>query len=629
MSNSNQFQLLSQKRYLPFFITQFLGAFNDNLYKNALIVMFSFSAISIMGLDSDVLINFAAVIFILPFFLFSATAGQLADKFDNSTLMQYVKLMEVIIMICAAIGFYFESHEILLFVLFLMGTQSAFFGPVKYGYLPRVLNKEELIGGNGMTDMGTFLAILIGMIVGAHTIMIQNGTIIVSTMVVFFAFMGYLSARKIPPTGAASPDLKFNLNPASETLKIIKYCHSNRTVFLSVIGISWFWFYGSIIITQIPNFTRNYIYGDEGVFVLLMGIFSVSVGIGSLLCEKLSGGRIEIGLVPLGSLGLTVFAVDFYLTASYSLNPIAGQLYNVAEFMNYYAHWRIMFDVFMIGISSGFYIVPLYALIQSLTEQGHISRVIAANNIINSLFMVTAGLAAMLFLSLGNTIPGLILVTGIMNFIVAVYIYKMVNEFLWRFIVWISLHTIYRVKTTNLHHVPKKGAAVLVCNHISFVDALIIAGYIQRPVRFVMDHHIFSNFILGPVFRLAKAIPIASAKEDPTVLESAYQQIKSALDDGEVVCIFPEGAITRDGNMGPFKSGIEKIIKASPVPVIPMAIQGLWGSYFSRKKGKAMSGLPSFPVPKVNLLATKAIAPEHVSAQGLYDAVFELRGDKL
>jgi len=629
MSASNQFQLLSQRRYLPFFITQFLGAFNDNLYKNALIIMFSFSAISIFGINSDVLINFAAVVFILPFFLFSATAGQLADKYDNATLMQYVKLLEVIIMLFASIGFYLQSPEILLLVLFLMGTQSAFFGPVKYGYLPRVLDREELVGGNGMTDMGTFLAILLGMIAGAHTIMIADGPIFVSIMIIVFALLGYIAARKIPATGAASPDLKFNLNPVSETWRIVKYCRSNRTVFLSVIGISWFWFYGSIIITQIPNFTRNYLGADEAVFVLLMGTFSISVGIGSLLCEKLSGGRIEIGLVPLGSLGLTVFAVDFYVTAVNYILPAEGHLYSVSEFITYSAHWRILFDIFMIGIASGFYIVPLYALIQYRTKQSHISRVIAANNIINSLFMVSAGLAAMIFLGLGNSIPGLVLVTGIMNFVIAIYIYKMVTEFLWRFVVWISLHTIYHVKTTDLHHVPETGPAVLVCNHISFVDALIISGYIQRPVRFVMDHRIFSNFFLGPIFRMAKAIPIAPAKEDPQILESAYQQIKTALDDGELVCIFPEGAITRDGQMNPFKGGIEKIIQASAVPVIPMAIRGLWGSYFSRINGKAMTGLPSFPVPKVNLVAGNVIAPDKVSAKGLYDIVLELRGDRL
>ncbi|RKZ99470.1 MAG: hypothetical protein DRQ47_10990, partial [Gammaproteobacteria bacterium] len=316
MSNSNQFQLLSQRRYLPYFITQFLGAFNDNLYKNALVIMISFSSVQILGVDSNILINFAAVLFILPFFLFSAMAGQLADKFDNAILMQKVKLFEVLIMCLAAVGFYVESIELLLFILFLMGTQSAFFGPVKYGYLPRVLNKDELVGGNGMTDMGTFLAILLGMIAGAHAITFQNGALLVSCLVIVLAVSGFISSKKIPSPGKATPELNLNYNFFSETWKIIKYARSNRTVFLSVIGISWFWFYGSIFITQIPNFTRHYVSGGEGVFVLLMGAFSISVGIGSLLCEKLSGGRIEIGLVPLGSLGLTVFAVDFYFAAS-------------------------------------------------------------------------------------------------------------------------------------------------------------------------------------------------------------------------------------------------------------------------------------------------------------------------
>ena len=582
--------------------------------------MFSFSSVSILGLNSDVLINFAAVLFILPFFLFSALAGQLADKFDNSHLMQYVKITEILIMLFAVVGFYLESPEMLLFVLFLMGSQSAFFGPVKYGYLPRVLRKDELVGGNGMTDMGTFLAILLGMIAGAHTITISNGPVIVSVSVLVIAVFGYLSARKIPLTGAASPDLKYNYNAFSETWKIIKYSKTNRTVFLSIIGISWFWFYGAIIITQIPNFTRNYINGNEGVFVLLMGTFSISVGIGSLLCEKLSGGRVEIGLVPLGSLGLTVFAIDFYFAAGQpTIEPNA--LLNVSQFMSKTYSLRILFDIFMIGIASGFYIVPLYALIQERTKDSHISRVIAANNIINSLFMVVAGIAAMLFLGNGLSIPQLILVTGIMNFIIAFYIYKMITEFLWRFIVWISLHTIYRVRTSNISKIPVTGPAVLVCNHVSFVDALIIAGYVQRPVRFVMDHNIFNNSLLGPVFRMAKAIPIAPEKEDHEVMQKAFDKIASVLENGELLCIFPEGKITYDGAISPFKLGIEKIIRTTPVPVIPMALQGLWGSYFSRKSGKAMSGIPKLPIPRVHLIAGESIAATEVSAEKLFDAV--------
>ena len=626
MSNSNQFQLLTQRRYLPFFITQFLGAFNDQFFKNALVIMISFSSLKIMGLDSNILINLAAVLFILPFFLFSAIAGQLADKYDNATLMQYVKLAEIIIMSLAILGFYFQSIEILLVILFLTGTQSAFFGPVKYGYLPRVLAKNELIGGNGMTDMGTFLAILLGMLAGAQTITAENGPMYVSIGVVLFAILGFISAKKISHTGNSDPELKVNYNIFKETIKIIKYSRSNRTVFLSVIGISWFWFYGSIILTQIPNFTRHYIFADESVFVLLMGAFSISVGIGSLLCEKLSGGRVEIGLVPLGSIGLTIFAIDFYFAAGQPI--VSEQLITISDYLAHGPNWRVLFDIFMIGISSGFYIVPLYALIQERTNQSHISRVIAATNIINSLFMVVAGLTAMVLLGIGLSIPELIIVTGIMNLVVTVFIYKTVTEFLWRFVVWVSLHTTYHVKTAELDNIPTTGAAVIVCNHISYIDAIIIAGYTRRPVRFVMDHNIFKSFFLGPIFRFAKAIPIAPAKENIDIMNRAFDSIASALDNGELVCIFPEGKITYDGELSTFKPGIEKIIERSSVPVIPMAIQGLWGSYFSRYKGKAMSGLPPFSIPKINLIAGESIPADKVTADYLYQIIKELRGDK-
>lgn len=624
--NPNQFQLLTERRYLPFFITQFLGAFNDNVYKNALTIMFSFSAISILGMNTDVLINFAAVIFILPFFLFSATAGQLADKLDKAKLMQYVKLCEIIIMSVATLAFLLNSHVLLLFVLFLMGTQSAFFGPVKYGYLPRVLAPSELVGGNGMTDMGTFLAILLGMIIGAHAISLDNGPVVVSILVLIFAALGYISARKIPDTGAAAPELKFNYNLFSETWRIIKHSYTNHVVYLAIIGISWFWFYGSIVITQIPNFTRNYLFGDETVFILLMGTFSISVGIGSLLCERLSGGRVEIGLVPLGSIGLTVFAVDFFFAANQVI-PSNDGLYNLSDFLNSTANWRILFDIFMIGVSSGFYIVPLYAMIQERADPEHVSRVIAANNIINSFFMVIAGLCAMLLLGSGVSIPGLILITGLMNIAIVVYIYFMVTEFLWRFIVWIALHTIYRVKTVALDNIPREGAAVLVCNHVSFVDALIIAGYIRRPVRFVMDNRIFRNNLLGPVFRMAKAIPIAPRSESPEVVDAAYARIKGALDEGELLCIFPEGVISHNGEMNEFKKGIQKIVRLSPAPVIPMALSGLWGSWFSRYKGKAMTGIPKH-IPKVTFTIGDAISPDAVTTDSLQAKVLQLRGEK-
>lgn len=622
MSRPNQFELFKQRRYLPFFVTMFFGAFNDNVFKNALAIMFSFTAINVMGMNSDMLINLSAVVFILPYFLFSATAGQLADKYDNAKLMQWVKVVEILVMICAVIGFIYDMPIFLLFVLFLMGTQSAFFGPVKYGYLPRVLKREELVGGNGVTDMGTFLAILLGMILGAHAISYDNGKEVVSVLIIAIAILGYLASRQIPVMGQSNPALQINLNPFTETWKVIKYSRVNYTVFLAVIGISWFWFFGTIFITQIPNFTRNYLFADENVFIMLMGTFSISVGIGSLLCEKLSGGRVEIGLVPLGSLGLTIFAMDFYFAAQHVM-PAADTLYGIEAILSHPDNWRILFDVFMIGLSSGFYIVPLYALIQERTDRGHISRVIAANNIINSIFMVVAGLMAMVLLGNDIGIPGLFFITAIMNLVIAAYIYRMITEFMWRFIVWISLHTIYRVKTEGLDAIPDKGAAVLVCNHVSFVDALIIAGYVRRPVRFVMDHRIYNTPGLNWIFKMAKAIPIAPKHEDPEMLDAAYDKIEETLNERELLCIFPEGAITRDGEMATFKKGIEKILERNPVPVIPMALVGLWGSWFSGYKGKAMKGLPK-RIPDVTFRATEAVPADQATAEHLQSKVTEL-----
>ena len=547
MNQPNQFDLLRQRRFAPFFWTQALGAGNDNIYKNALVIFVAYHAANLTTIDANTLVNLAAAIFIAPFVLFSATAGQIADKFEKSRLIRYIKILEIGIMTLGFLGFWWRNLTLLFIALALMGLHSTIFGPVKYAILPQQLKTEELVGGNGLVEMGTFVAILIGTIVGGLLVAVQpHGPEMAGVAAIVVAVAGWLVSRAIPLTPAAAPDLVINWNPFSETAKNIQFARGNRVVWLSMLGISWFWFYGATFLTQFPNFAKNVLGGDEHVVTFLLASFSIGIGVGSLLCEKLSGHRVELGLVPFGSIGLTLFAVDLWF-ATHAMH--ATGLQGVGAFLAQPANWRVTADLVLIGLFGGFYIVPLYALIQERSEHTHRSRIIAANNILNALFMVASAGLAIGLLAMDVSIPGLFLATGVLNAFVALYIYRLVPEFLMRFIAWLLIHTMYRVQKEGLENVPEQGACILVCNHVSYVDAIVIAACVRRPVRFIMDHRIFRVPLLNWVFRTMNAIPVASGKEDPAVKEAAFVSAASALREGEIVGIFPEGKLTDNGEM--------------------------------------------------------------------------------
>jgi len=622
-AQGNQFGLLARRRFGPFFATQFLGAFNDNVFRNALVILITFQAAR-LGVDSDTLVNICGALFILPFFLFSATVGQFVDKYEKSMQIRLIKGLEVVIMLAAAVAFYFQSVYVLVALLFMMGTQSALFGPIKYSILPQTLERQELVGGNGLIQMGTFLAILMGLMLGGILIGLGGGDVMVGVAVVAIALLGLIASFGIPRVTPTAPDLKINWNPLTETWRNLSFIRTNRTVFLSVLGVSWFWYLGFIYQVQLPNYTQYTLGGDNRVYVLLLTLFSVGIGVGSLLCERLSGRRVELGLVPFGSIGLTVFGVDLYFAAP-EVQFQAGTR-GVTEFLAAPGSWRVALDLVLVGVFGGFYIVPLNALIQSRSEPSHRSRVIAGNNIINAFFMVLATITAIVLLRF-LSIPQLFLVMALLNAVVAVYIYTLVPEFLMRFLVWILIHLVYRVSKEGVERIPEEGPAVLVCNHVSYVDALIIAGCCPRPVRFIMYHGIYRLPVLNFVFRTAGAIPIAPAREDPALRDEAFRRIDAYLQDGEVVCIFPEGALTRGGNLQTFRPGIETIIARNPVPVIPMALRGLWGSFFSRRHGMAMRFLPRRFWSRIGLWVGEPQAPGEVSLAGLQEAVASLRGD--
>jgi MFS family permease len=435
VSDSSQFRLLTERRFAPFFATQFLGAFNDNVFRNGLIIVITFQGVKVFGLNASELANVAGALFMLPFFLFSATAGQLADKFEKSRLMRLVKTVEIGLMMLAAFAFVSHSYTVLFIVLFLMGCQSTLFGPVKYAYLPQQLETTELVGGNALVESGTYLAIILGLIGGGLSVALDpDNQYLLSACLIAIAVSGYLASRGIPRSEAADPDLKINWNAWRETWQIVGFAREDRRVFHSIIGISWFWFFGSAMTLQIPAYTLDIIHGNEEITTILLVAFAVGVGIGSLLCERLSGHRIELGLVPLGAIGLSVFAVDLYF-AQPTMHILAVS--TLDELLSRPGSVRILLDLTLLGACGGLYSVPLYATIQERAKRQHLSRIIAANNIINSLFIVAAALLALVLLNAGLSIPQLFVALGIMNAAMAALIFRASPEFARRFVGWI------------------------------------------------------------------------------------------------------------------------------------------------------------------------------------------------
>lgn len=621
----SQFSLLKRRRFAPFFWTQGLGAFNDSAFRNAMVMLATVG----MGLSQSqvsLYANLAPALFILPYFLFSATAGQLAEKFEKTRIIRYVKLFEIAAMLLAAWGFHTHNLELLLGVLFMMGVHSTVFGPIKYAILPQALKPGELVGGNGMVEMGTQLAILIGMVAG-NTLMLlpRIGPWASAGATIAIAVAGYVCSRAIPPAPATAPTLVFNPNPISETARVLGITRADRAVFNAVLGISWFWFFGTVLTAQLPLYATVNLGGNGSVLTMVLTLFSLGTGIGSLLCERMSGKRVEIGLVPLGAFGLTAFGVDLFFARS------GAAIHTGLDWLGFLAStgsWRIVLDLTMIGVFAGFYVVPLFAFVQSRTPRDRLSRVIAGNNILNAVFIVAAAVTGLVLSRLGLSAAQIFLVAAVLNVFVAAYIFTLVPEFLMRFITWVLVNTLYRVRVDNMQKLPEEGPVLLVCNHVSFMDPLLLMANLRRPARFVMYYRIFNVPLLKFVFRTAKAIPIAGQKEDSAVLEQAYDAIDEALAAGEVVCIFPEGGLTRDGAIAPFRPGVEKVLARRPVPVVPMALRGLWGSVWSRRDSMmGRSRLPRRFRARVELVVDAPIPPEQVSAEALEGRVRELRGD--
>ena len=612
----NQFALLTQRRFGPFFWVQFLGAGNDNLFKFAFTVMVTYQ-LQVSWLPASLAGLVIGALFILPFVLFSATSGQLADKYPKETLIRFVKSLEIAIMLLAGWGFLQANVPALLGCVALMGLHSTLFGPVKFAYLPQHLSERELTGGNGMVEMGTFVAILLGQVAGGLLIAIPgNGALYVAWACAAVAVLGRVVAQAVPPSPATDPQLRINWNPFTETWRNLQLARENIVVFRSLLGISWMWFFGAVFLSMFPAFAKDVLHGDEHVASLLLVVFSLGIGTGALLCEMLSKRHVEIGLVPLGAIGMSVFAVELYFAARHL--PPASSL-GLSAFIAQPAHWRVMADLGLLSLFTGIFSVPMYALIQMRSLPTHRARIIAANNILNALFMIVSSLGVGFLLSVGLTIPEVFLVVGLLNGVVAGYIFLLVPEYLLRFVAFLFTRCVYRFRIRGDEHIPVSGAAILVCNHVSYVDAVLLMAASPRPIRFLMDHRIFAQPVLGWLFRLAKAIPIAPQQEDPAAYEAAFAAAGRVLDEGDLLCIFPEGGLTRDGQLGIFKGGVMKLLQTHRVPVVPMALRNLWGSYFSRIEGGTAMRKPFRRglFSSVGLVVGEGLAPAEVELAGL------------
>jgi len=620
MGGAGQFRLLRQRRFLPYFSAQALGACNDNLLRGLLVLGATDHAAHYAHLDPNVLMNLAGGLFMLPFVLLSGVAGQLADRCDRTRVLQAAKAAEIVIVALASCGFVLHSLPLLLTSLFLMGVHAAFFAPAKYALLPQVLRPAELVGGNALVAAGTCVAILLGTL-AAEAFALHDSARVMAAALCVLAVAGFLASLAMPRAAPAAPQLKPDWNPWTMSWQALAAARASRAVFLSLLGVSWFWFYGALLLAQLPGYAHAVINGDLQVYALLLVVIAAGVATGSLLCERLSGRRVEIGLVPFGSIGLTLCGLDL---AWISPASAAAHSLGVHEFLAQRHAWRMLIDLGAIGLFGGVYVVPLYAVVQQRARSASLGRVVAANSMLNALFILAALLLGAALGALGASVPQLLAVTALANAAVALYIYALLPEFLLRFLSWLLVRIGYRVSERGLSNIPEEGAALLVCNHVSFVDGLVISSACHRPIRFVMEKAIFAAPVISVLARGMKAVPIAPAREDKAVYEQAFATVARELADGQLVCIFPEGRLTSDGRVAEFRPGLMRILAETPVPVVPLALSGLWGSVFSRHPGRWLALLWQGRAQRIGIAAGAPVPPQQVTPELLRERVLAL-----
>lgn len=527
--------MILTRRFLPYFITQCLGALNDNVYKNILLLLVTYSQLASLPIDVNLFVNLAAGLFILPFFLFSAHAGLIADNIDKAILIRRLKLLEVIIMCCGAAAIVSQSYLIMLVLLFLMGTQSAFFGPVKYSLLPKVLKDVDLVRGNAWVEMGTFISILIGTIVAGLIVASDHANTLAAITVVFLASVGYISSRFIPSIPLSFEAKKLSFTPFSGSIACLRKARRTPSIWMAVLAISWFWFLGATYLTQFPNFAKLHLHAGATVVSLLLALFSVGIAAGSFLCDRMSFKRVELGLLPFGLLGLAIFGIDLYWAIPES-NPV--DVYTAGSFIGEPQHYRLMFDLFMVGASGGLFIVPLYAFIQARSKEGECAQAIAANNIMNALFMVMSAIFAIIFLGpWGGSILQLFLVLALANLLVGAWLFISLAELRLRLVTYLLARFIYPLSVAQGDSLPKRGGAILTGSSSAAKDLFLMQSLSVRPIFFILGQPLETGFLAkllrtsGNVFEAAASQPGKAAEGSQEYIE----HLTKALANDELV----------------------------------------------------------------------------------------------
>ncbi|SDM07481.1 1-acyl-sn-glycerol-3-phosphate acyltransferases [Modicisalibacter muralis] len=614
--------MLAQRRFAPFFWTQALGAFNDNVFKNVLLLLLTFVAVPRYGWDTGLLNNLAAGLFILPFLLFSAWGGTLADRLDKRYLIRRLKLLELATMSVAALAVWFEQFGLLLALLFMMGTQSALFGPVKYAILPQHLAATELVRGNAWVNMGTFVSILLGTLLAGLLAALDGAASrgAIAATLIGVALLGYLVSLGVPAAPSSDPG-RVSWQPLAGSMRVMHDAWRHPRVFRGLLGISLFWFLGACYLTQLPAWVRDVVNGGEAAVSFLLGAFALGVGGGALLCARLSAGRLEVGLVPLGALLISAAGLDLALQPD-----IVGERLTLGALVAIPGFWHMALDLALVGVGGGLYSVPLYTLVQVASRDDHRARMIAANNLLNALFMViAAGFGIVMLTLIGTSLHAFFVCLAVIPLLVGVGILTANPRSVLRLALFALMHVLYRLRFSGRSHIPTEGAALVVCNHVSFMDALILGGACPRPLRFLMDRPIYESPWLNWFFRIAGAIPVDSERRDPGGVRRALGEVSRALRDGEVVMLFPEGRLTTDGEVGRFRRGVDMILARDAVPVVPAALAGLWGSWTSHCGGKALSKRPRRFRARVRLVFGAPLSPRQAGRTTLEARVRELK----
>ena len=618
-------RIFTSKRFLPIFLAQFGGALNDNLFKSAMLIIVAFQ-LTDAAAQASTINNIAALLFILPYFLFSTLAGQLADRGDKAAMIQKNKIAEILIVLVGALALYLQSIPLLMFILFCLGTQSAMFGPNKYAVLPQLLQGRELVSGNAMIASGTFVAILLGTLIGGILAQQQSAWIWIASGCLVTAIVGYLASLRIPPIEVGSPGLKVDWNMFGQSIKLIALARGQKRVWTAILGVSWFWFIGSGYLTQIPTIVRYMGGGDESVVTLFLALFIIGVGLGCALAAILSSFVVEIGIAPIAMLLLGFAGLDLAQIETNQTFTLIG----IDEFLSSPEGLRISLDILLIGIFGGAFALPMYTELQQASSLENRARIISINNVINAVFMVTSAIVAIGILGIFQfQLSTYLIVISILNLVYTLFVFTRTPVQSLRFFAEVFSRLFYRVESGEIEQLPEEGPALLVCNHVSYADPVVIFGASKRPIRFIMAKEIRNKFPFSLVFKASRTLAICSPLEDRKTYEETMKEAAESLRNGELVMIFPEGRLSPDGEIGTFRRGVEKLLESAPVPVYPMAIRGIWGSFFSHGNGPALrSGFHfRFRRRAIQLKVGTAIPPEKLTALILQRHVETLRGD--